>query len=67
MKPRQIYVKWPEVMHVKYRSYALTANAFTADVAKSRSVGMNDHVAKPIDIERLMETLQRWIVSERIA
>lgn len=41
---------------------ALTANAFTADVAKSHSVGMNDHVAKPIDIERLMETLQRWIV-----
>ncbi len=41
---------------------ALTANAFTADVGKSHSVGMNDHIAKPIDIDHLMETLQRWIL-----
>lgn len=40
---------------------ALTANAFTVDAAKARSVGMNDHVAKPIDIEYLIKTLQRWI------
>ena len=40
---------------------ALTANAFTADVGKARSVGMNDHVAKPIDIDRLVEVLLKWI------
>ena len=40
---------------------ALTANAFAADVAKARAVGMNDHVAKPIDPEHLIETLQKWI------
>lgn len=41
---------------------ALTANAFTADVAEARSVGMNDHLAKPVDIERLVEVLRKWIV-----
>ncbi|MDO4269933.1 MAG: response regulator [Eubacteriales bacterium] len=40
---------------------ALTANAFAADVSASRRVGMNDHIAKPIDVERLLEVLQRWI------
>lgn len=40
---------------------ALTANAFTADVGKARNIGMNDHIAKPVDIERLIEVLQKWI------
>lgn len=40
---------------------ALTANAFASDLGKAHSAGMNDHIAKPIDVDRLMETLQRWI------
>lgn len=40
---------------------ALTANAFASDIGKAHSAGMNDHVAKPIDIDRLMETLMKWI------
>ena len=43
---------------------ALTADAFAADVAKARSVGMNDHVAKPLEINRLLEVLQKWIWKE---
>lgn len=41
---------------------ALTANAFTADVGQARSVGMNDHIAKPIDVERLAGVLQKYII-----
>lgn len=41
---------------------ALTANAFATDAAKARSVGMNDHVAKPIEIDRLLEVLHQWMV-----
>ncbi len=41
---------------------ALTANAFASDIGKAHSAGMNDHIAKPIDIEILIETLRRWIV-----
>ena len=40
---------------------ALTANAFASDIGKAHSVGMNDHIAKPIDIEILMDILRRWI------
>ncbi|MCB6364866.1 response regulator [Intestinibacillus massiliensis] len=40
---------------------ALTANAFATDIGKAHSAGMNDHVAKPIELDRLMETLERWI------
>lgn len=40
---------------------ALTANAFTEDVGKSHSAGMNAHIAKPVDIDILTEILQKWI------
>ena len=38
---------------------ALSANAFNEDVAKSISNGMNDHVAKPIEMESLAAALNR--------
>lgn len=40
---------------------ALTANAFASDLGKAHSAGMNDHIAKPIDVGHLMEVLFRWI------
>ena len=41
--------------------FALTANAFVSDIGKAQSVGMNDHVSKPIDMERLTDILEQWI------
>ena len=40
---------------------AMTADAFAADVVKARSAGMNDHIAKPIDINRLLEVLHNLL------
>lgn len=40
---------------------ALTANAFTSDIGKAYSAGMDDHIAKPIDVTLLIETLQRYL------
>ena len=40
---------------------AMTADAFADDVRKSREAGMNDHIAKPIDVQKLMHVLQKWI------
>ena len=40
---------------------AMTANAFEEDVQKSLSIGMNAHVAKPIDVNVLFETMKRLI------
>ena len=36
---------------------AMTANAFSEDVQRVKDAGMNAHVAKPIDINNLKQTL----------
>ena len=36
---------------------AMTASAFSEDVAKAKSEGMDGHIAKPIDIPQMMKTL----------
>ncbi len=38
---------------------AMTANAFNEDKQKAMEAGMNAHVAKPVDVDKLMETLKR--------
>ncbi|MBQ7723754.1 MAG: response regulator [Selenomonadaceae bacterium] len=38
---------------------AMTANAFSEDVKNALDAGMNAHIAKPIDVEKMMETLAK--------
>ncbi len=40
---------------------ALTANAFDEDVQRSLQAGMNAHLNKPVEMERLYETLSKLI------
>ena len=40
---------------------AMTANAFAEDKQRALEAGMNDHVAKPIDMNKLIPTLQKYI------
>lgn len=40
---------------------AMTADAFADDIRKSEEAGMNGHISKPVDIEKLDEALRRWI------
>ncbi len=37
---------------------AMTANAFQEDIKKAEEVGMNGHIAKPLDIPKMKATLQ---------
>lgn len=40
---------------------AMTANAFSDDIQASKKAGMNEHMAKPIDFNKLKETMARWL------
>ena len=41
------------------RIIAMTANIFAQDIAKAREAGMDGHVAKPIDVTKLMQALRQ--------
>ncbi len=44
---------------------AMTANAFDDDIEKSKAAGMNAHLAKPIEPERLFQVLYDFILTGR--
>ena len=41
---------------------AMTANAFAEDVQAAKTVGMNEHIAKPLDMTVLTNTLKKWLL-----
>jgi CheY-like chemotaxis protein len=43
---------------------AMTANVQDSDRQRCLAVGMNDHIAKPIDPDRLWQTLLKWILPQ---
>ena len=40
---------------------AMTANAFTEDRIKAKEAGMDEHVAKPVDMELLIKVIHRLV------
>ena len=40
---------------------AMTANAMADDRQRCQAAGMNEHIAKPLDVNQLFITLSRWI------
>ena len=40
---------------------AMTANAFAEDVQAAKTVGMNEHIAKPLNLNVLAKTLNKWL------
>ena len=39
---------------------AMTANAFVEDMRKTKEAGMNEHLTKPVDGEKLLQVLYRY-------
>ena len=46
---------------------ALTANAQKEDIIKTQEVGMNEHLNKPIDVEKLHSILQKYLIKKSSA
>ena len=47
--------------HASIPIVAMTANAFNEDKMNAMESGMNDHVAKPLDMDRLFEVLHKYL------
>ncbi len=50
-----------QAAHAELPVIAMTANAMVGDREKALAAGMNDHVAKPIDVDELFATIARWV------
>jgi CheY-like chemotaxis protein len=42
---------------------AMTANAMQGDREQCIKAGMNDYISKPVNLEELMKTIERWAVT----
>lgn len=40
---------------------AMTANAFEEDIRHSQEIGMNDHIAKPVETDEILRVLNKWL------
>lgn len=43
---------------------AMTANVDVSDINRSLSIGMNDYIGKPIDVDKLLFKIGRWTSSQ---
>jgi len=44
---------------------AVSANAFQEDVTRAKDMGMNDLVMKPVDLEKLLAALDKWLPEKK--
>ncbi len=42
---------------------AMTADAFADDIQRCLDCGMNEHISKPIDVDRVLEILKKYIIA----
>ena len=45
---------------------AMTANAMPEDIKRAKSAGMNDHIAKPLDVPKMMATIEKQLGMKKL-
>jgi CheY-like chemotaxis protein len=51
----------PPLQGVPLPIIAMTANVFKSDVEACIAAGMDDHIGKPLDIDRILEILRKYL------
>ena len=64
-KATQVIRRLPDKDKACIPIIAMTANAFEEDKRKAIAVGMNGHIAKPIQVDKLLSTLKA-VLTERV-
>ena len=54
-----------QARHANLPIIAMTANAMAGDRDKALAAGMNDYISKPLDIDRMFDTIARWTRTAR--
>jgi CheY-like chemotaxis protein len=52
----------PDVLTTKIPIVAMTARIFAEDIQECLAAGMNEHLNKPIDIDRVLDVLRRYLL-----
>ncbi len=39
---------------------AMTASAFSEEIQRCKDAGMNEHIAKPLDVDKLMSVIAKY-------
>jgi CheY-like chemotaxis protein len=45
---------------------AMTANVFKDDIEACLMAGMDDHIGKPLDVEKILETLSKYLIKKEV-
>jgi len=51
----------PDTQGAKLPIIAMTANVFKSDIEDSLAAGMNEHLRKPIDFDRVLKVLRKYL------
>jgi len=54
----------PDPAYSQIPILAMTANAFQEDVNKALEAGMNGHIAKPLEVDKMLDTLAKTLKKE---
>ena len=55
----------PALQDKKLPIIAMTANVFKDDIEKCLAAGMNDHLGKPLDLDKVLEKLWKYLADRR--
>jgi len=56
---QKIRAAWGEDLPI----IAMTANVMAEDIVRAEEAGMNDYIAKPINVDKMMSTIARWALN----
>ena len=51
----------PDLQGAKLPIIAMTANVFKSDIEECLAAGMNEHIGKPVDIDKILEILRKYL------